>query len=174
MKPNLLRWLAIAMSAANQDSVSHDAPCARFSFLQASAAALGHLTVSLPLRTLLAARQEVQRRATFPSEPRGHRFMAPVTCRMARPQAMMNGCLLQQGVHHSTTPVMSRMARPSSAAATALTPIAPPKIHRPTVIAKAKAVIFSSVDSGPARRQGHRCVTLSSTHSPAARGCLQA
>ena len=62
MKPNLLRWLAIAMSAANQDSVSHDAPCARFSFLQASAAAaLGHSMVSLPLRTLLKARQEGQR-----------------------------------------------------------------------------------------------------------------
>ena len=45
---------------------------------------------------------------------------------------------------------MSRMARPSSAAATAFTPMAPPKIHRLTVTANAKAVIFSSVDSGPA------------------------
>lgn len=34
MKPNLLRWLAIAIRAANHDSVSQEAPCARFSFLQ--------------------------------------------------------------------------------------------------------------------------------------------
>ncbi len=34
MKPNLLRWLAMAMSAANHDSVSQEAPCARFSCLQ--------------------------------------------------------------------------------------------------------------------------------------------
>ena len=48
MKPNLLRWLAIAMSAANQDSVSHDAPCARFSFLQAAAAAAAQALDSEP------------------------------------------------------------------------------------------------------------------------------
>jgi hypothetical protein len=48
-----------------------------------------------------------------------------------------------------TTLVMSRMARPSSAAATALTPICAPKIHRPTVRPSAPAVIFSLRDSGP-------------------------
>jgi hypothetical protein len=118
MKPNLLRWLAMAMSAANQDSVSQDAPCARFSFLQCAAELSG---VQLGM------------------------FLHPVQF-PAVPVAII---ALRHNAHHSTTPVMSRMARPSSAAATALTPMAAPKIHRPTVIAKANAVIFSSVDSGP-------------------------
>jgi hypothetical protein len=48
-----------------------------------------------------------------------------------------------------TTLVMSRMARPRSAAATALTPSWPPKIHRLTVSPSAPAVIFSLRDSGP-------------------------
>jgi hypothetical protein len=44
-----------------------------------------------------------------------------------------------------TTPVMSMMARPVSAAATALMPMAPPQIQSPTVRPSASAVIFSSV-----------------------------
>lgn len=43
------------------------------------------------------------------------------------------------------TPVMSRIASPTVAAATLLTPRLAPPIHRPTVIRKAKAVIFSSL-----------------------------
>lgn len=48
-----------------------------------------------------------------------------------------------------TTFVMSMMDRPRRAAATALTPTWPPKIHRPTVTARAPAVIFSLRDRGP-------------------------
>ena len=48
-----------------------------------------------------------------------------------------------------TTLVMSRMARPRMAAATALTPTCAPKIHSPTVRPSAPAVIFSLRDSGP-------------------------
>lgn len=47
------------------------------------------------------------------------------------------------------TLVMSMMPSPSRAAATELTPIWPPKIQRATVIAKAPAVSFSSVERGP-------------------------
>lgn len=50
---------------------------------------------------------------------------------------------------HLTTLVTNRMERPNSAAATALMPTDPPKIHKPTVTAKAPAVIFSSSDKGP-------------------------
>lgn len=48
-----------------------------------------------------------------------------------------------------TTLVMRRMARPSRAAATALTPSWPPKIHSATVRPRPPAVIFSLRDSGP-------------------------
>jgi hypothetical protein len=46
---------------------------------------------------------------------------------------------------------MSKMARPTEAAATLLTPRLAPPIHRPTVIRNASAVIFSSLR---ARRGG--------------------
>jgi len=70
MNPNLFRYAAMAMSAANHVSVSHAGPLARHSF-----------------------------------------------------QVM--------------TLVTRRMVRPTVAAATALTPMEPPKIHRPTVSANA-------------------------------------
>ncbi len=65
---------------------------------------------------------------------------------------------------------MSRMPRPSSAAATAFTPMAAPKIHSDTVTAKANAVIFSSVDNGPATLH-HKSISPTSDRVNVVDGC---
>lgn len=66
----------------------------------------------------------------------------------------------QHPSHPTHAPVTSRMERPVRAAATALMPMEPPKIQRPMVMAKAKAVSFSSVLMGPSLDSSSRACAL--------------
>ena len=83
-----------------------------------------------------------------------------VDCHVTMQQGFARGGHASEASPHNIctlhAPVTSRMVRPVSAAATALTPMAPPKIQRPTVMAKAPAVIFSSVLMGPSLASSSR------------------
>eukprot|EP00955_Chlamydomonas_euryale_P104787 365594-Chlamydomonas_euryale.AAC.5 len=88
--------------------------------------------------------------------PRRHRthvqtrtFPRTMAMRAANHESVSHAGPLARHSFHVTTLVMSRMARPTMAAATALMPKLPPKIHSATVTMNAPAVIFSFRDSGP-------------------------